>query len=182
MSDNPASGPEDKELEAFISHARWLVELHNKRSEQFGARAVALLGFTGVIVALLASGVDLGQKLQPTFGLWAALLVALVALALSALFALLTITTRKVVAPSAQQAHRDWTSYVSGDRRGHALSDIAESMLNSQQSEQTNPVLSAKAEADSRATMFRRSLWSQFVALVAVVLLIVQTYLQLERG
>jgi hypothetical protein len=50
------ASPNHDESAAFAAHARWLIEQHNKRSEAFTTRSVALLGFQGVILALLLQG------------------------------------------------------------------------------------------------------------------------------
>ena len=47
---NPAASGE---TDAFTTQARWLLEWHNKRNNGFSTRSVAILGFTGVILALL---------------------------------------------------------------------------------------------------------------------------------
>ena len=60
MSTPPSSAAAGKdEIDAFKDQARWLLEWHNKRNDGFATRAVALLGFAGVIVALLPRGLDL---------------------------------------------------------------------------------------------------------------------------
>lgn len=178
MSEDQADAARERDLEAFIAHARWLVDYHNKRSDQLGTRAVALLGFSGVIIVLLTRGVDLAVQLEPNFGLWAALGVTLAALVATAVLALLTITTREVVAPSVVQTRDRWARYVSGARRGTALADIAETYLNSTDLEGASPLSSAKSEADDRAARFRWALRALLVALLGVVALIVQAYLQ----
>lgn len=52
INSNQTSAPADDSL-VFTEQARWLLEWHNSRSESFASRAVAILGFDGVIMALI---------------------------------------------------------------------------------------------------------------------------------
>lgn len=42
---------------AFTEQAKWLIERHLRRSEGLATRAAAILGFTGVTLALLVQGI-----------------------------------------------------------------------------------------------------------------------------
>ena len=53
----------------FMEHARWVMEWHNKRAEGAATRAVAVLGFAGVTMALLVQGASL-DGLEPTGWTW----------------------------------------------------------------------------------------------------------------
>jgi hypothetical protein len=43
-------------VQAFREHARWLHDYHEKRSDRLGQRAATLVGFAGVVAALLPAG------------------------------------------------------------------------------------------------------------------------------
>lgn len=172
----------DKEIEAFIAQARWLLDFHNKRSEGLGTRAVALLGFSGVMLALLSRGIDLAYKLKPNALLWVALVTTVVALVSTAVFALKTLSTREVSAPKVAQARTRWEEYVDGTRRGMVLADIAETYLNSTKPDGESPISLALQEANERAACLNKAVTSIVVAFVGVAVLVVATFAQLGGG
>ena len=73
------ASPDHDESAAFTEQARWLIEQHNNRSEAFTTRAVALLGFEGVILALLLQGAGL-DGMTASGWTWTWLLLTIAAL------------------------------------------------------------------------------------------------------
>lgn len=89
------------EIDAFNEQARWLLEWHNKRTDGFSTRSVALLGFTGVILALLPRGLDLDGRIDATLGIRIALIATAALLLCTAAFCLLVLAP-----PPHQRAQR----------------------------------------------------------------------------
>lgn len=58
-------------FEAFLDQARWLLEQQQRRGEAFQQTAVALVGFDGVLLALLVSGGALTSTTRYTAAWWA---------------------------------------------------------------------------------------------------------------
>lgn len=158
----------------YIEHAKWLLEWHNKRSEAITTRAVALLGFIGVMFSLLLQGVSL-DGLEPTgwtwtwFGLTAALLLGAACLALSC------VTTTAVEMPSVEEFRKQWGGHMQRPKEGTGVPDIAEGLLNAKNPTGPAPVVEARNEADTRVKWFKKAL---FTLLGSFAFLIVLTVLQ----
>lgn len=164
------------EAEAFVGHARWLIEYHNKRADTFSTRAVALLGFTGVILALFSrtrlpgdSALDI-----PVF----VLIVATVGLLLlTAYFCLRTLLVTNSSAPGADDLKDMWTRWASNTRRGKAHGDIAETYIKAKKPDIVNPVEDAIQEADHRSDYFKNAVAAMLAALfvLAILLLVISS-------
>lgn len=161
----------DNDSADFIEHARWLLEWHNARSEALTTRAVALLGFVGVILALLLQGSGLkGIEASP---LTSILFVASVfVLLLCAFFALRTISPEPTAMPKVSQLRESWATYTAKPYPGTTAQQIAESLLNGQKLTEDSALSSALEHADSRAKWFSYSTKSMLVALLLLSLLL----------
>ncbi len=152
---HPAAPPparlDPAEAQAFSEHARWLHDYHEKRSDRLGQRAATLLGFAGVVAALLPAGFTLGKD-DIDFTLWVrTVVVALVLLVLSAGCSLKTIAVRKATVQDVEQLRRQWHKYATGSGRGLVHAQIAHSYLGGE----SDPISDASDEADERATWCR---------------------------
>jgi hypothetical protein len=165
----------------FIDAARWLLEWHNRRSEAFTTRAVALLGFVGVVLALILQGADLKDVDGTAWTRWF-LLLAVVALLVAALFALLTISSKPVAVPSVAQLRHWWGRHVQEPVKGSSGPLIAESLLNSSKITEVSAVSAAMEEADKRADRFQIAIWAMLVALVMLSALTLNILQHLWKG
>lgn len=157
--------PSENDSEVFIAQARWLLEWHDRRSEAFITRAVALLGFDGVVLTLLIQGAAL-HGIKASAWTWGFLTISLLALLGSALFALLAIAPQEVAVPHVQQLRSWWGEHAGEPYPGSTAPRIAESLLNSAQISGDSAVSTIKGAADNRATRFKASLWFMFCAFV----------------
>ena len=172
------TAPDFDEAEAFVDHARWLIEYHNKRADTFSTRAVALLGFAGVILALFGRTNLPGDSALhiPIF----ILIVATVGLLLlTAHFCLRTLLVTRSSAPGAADLRGMWSTWANGKRRGTAHGDIAETYLKAKTPNIVNPVEDAIQEADRRSEQFKNAVAAMLAALacLSVILLLIASQL-----
>lgn len=171
----------DNDSADFIEQARWLLGWHNARSEAFTTRAVALLGFVGVILALLLQGSGL-KGIDPSRWTWTFLVTSVLALLFSAFFALRTISPKVTAMPKVSQLRDWWVAHSAEPHPGTAAPQIAESLLNGKRIDEESAVSAALEHADSCAKSFTRSIRSMLVALVLLSLLLVNILLNAWRG
>jgi len=169
----PAGGaaPNFDEAKAFVDHARWLIEYHNKRSDAFGTRAVALLGFSGVTLALLSRG-SLPGGVEPDACLFVLVVATVALLLLTAYFCLRTIVVTRSSAPSSDDLKEMWSKWASAERRGSAHGDIAETYLKAKTPDVVNPVEDAVEEAKNRSRWFRNATAAMLAALACLAILL----------
>jgi hypothetical protein len=165
------TGPDNDESAEFIEHARWLLEWHNKRGEAFTTRAVALLGFNGVILALLLQGAGL-EGIKATVWTWIWLGSSVTALLIAAVFSLLTITPTEMSMPGIPQLRHWWKAHAAEPHAGFAGPQIAESLLYSKDVTGRSPVSDAKDEADKRAKRFKVAITTMLVGFALLALLL----------
>lgn len=166
----PPPRADPAELQAFIDQARWLHGYHEGRSSTQGTRGGVLLGFVGVMVALLPTGFTLAKgRIKFTGWIELNVVVALVLLVAAGVCCLRTIATRKATVQNADQLRAQWHRYATGGLRGLVLAQIAHSYLGG--SADLDPIAFAAREADSRATWFKWALRVAGGAVVALVLL-----------
>ena len=155
----------------FIEQARWLLEWHNKRSEAFTTRAVAVLGFVGVILALLLQGAGL-DDISASGWTWTFLGASLLALVTSGLFAVLTIAPQPIAVPSVAQLRYWWKRHAAGPVKGSSAPQIAESLLNSNDINGVSALSAAKEDADHRGERFKIAVAGMVAAFCSLSLLL----------
>lgn len=116
------------EILQFIEQARWLLDFHDRRSESLTGRAVALLGFVGVILALIV-GLGLPEDVDPTRGMIVMYALAIGFLVATAGFCIAVLSTQEQQMPGAKQLRSNWRLWVTRKRQGRVAKDIAESLL-----------------------------------------------------
>lgn len=164
----------DDEVQAFIDQARWLIEYHSQRGDAVITRSVALLGFTGVMLALVANLI--GRNPASDWFVKLALAGTLVALLLAAVNALLAIKTRHLEAPAIAQLRRNWDGWVHEKRRKAAAFDVAESLLKSSDLTSDSVVESVRNEAESRAQRLNCAAWSMLASVVLLTVSVIDLY------
>jgi hypothetical protein len=166
----PVPRADPVEVQAFIDQARWLHGYHESRSSTLGTRGGVLLGFVGVMVALMPTGFTFAKgRIKFTGWIEFNVVVALVLLVVAGACCLGTIATRKATVQNADQLSRQWHRYATGGPRGLVLAQIAHSYLGG--STDLDPIAAAADEADSRATWFKWSLRAAGAAVIALVAL-----------
>lgn len=165
------TGPDNDESAEFIEHARWLLEWHNKRGEAFTTRAVALLGFNGVILALLLQGAGL-EGVEASKWTWVWLVSSVTALLIAAVLSLLTITPTEMRMPGIPQLRHWWNDHMEEPRAGFTGPRIAESLLYGKSVTARSPISDAKLEADKRAKRFKAAIRVMLVGFALLALLL----------
>jgi len=158
--DGPAVGApryDQAEVQAFIEHGKWLLGLHDKRSETLGQRATTLLGFVSATTALLPAGFTLGRDaIDFSAPVRANVVLVLVLLVAAAGWCLRAIAVRKARVPSGAKLRAQWTRYANSGDRGLVHGQIANAVLGGPEDE--DPIASSDAEAKSRAKALRWAL------------------------
>lgn len=148
-----ATKPDDGSAE-FLEQARWLLEWHNKRSEAITTRATALLGFVGVVLALLLQGSRIGG-IDPQWWTWLLLVASLGGLLTTGVFALRAVLPQEVNMPSVSQLREWWAKQIAEPGRDRTGAQIAESILFGQDTDADSPISDAVMEASGRADDFK---------------------------
>ncbi len=114
---------------AFLGQARWLLEQQQARGARFQETAVAVVGFDGVLLAVLVSGDALSHLPRQGLAWWSAI-VGSTLLVLSSLAGVMSIKPRATNAVGASDTLNAWAElkeYGSWDR---ANQHFAEMLLN----------------------------------------------------
>jgi hypothetical protein len=167
------------ETEAFTAQARWLLEWHNKRSDGFESRAVAILGFSGVILALLPAGLSLSKGLKLTSGIKDALFLTAALLLVTAVCCVIVLAPRRSCAPQIEQLRQQWKQHSGGWARGVARQNIAESLLHGTQARENSPLERSFVEANDRGHWFTLAMYFMLASLTALATVAVQLFWQL---
>lgn len=177
----PAPRYDPAEVQTFTDHGRWLLGLHDKRSENLSQRATTLLGFIAATTALLPAGFTLGKNaIDFTIPIRVNVVLVLVLLVVAAGFCLRTLAVRKASVPSGTRLREQWTRFATGGDRGLVHGQIANSLLGGAADE--DPIASSAEEAKSRATNVRWALRAVGGAVVLMAVLTGQILFQQGRG
>jgi hypothetical protein len=114
---------------AFLDQARWLLEQQQRRGTGFQQTAVALIGFDGVLLAVLVSGDALGHVTRYHVAWWATVIGAAF-LVLSAVAAVMTILPRATNAVGAGDTFGAWKKLKENGSWDRANQHFAEMLLN----------------------------------------------------
>lgn len=162
---------DEDEIEQFQEQARWLIAYHDSRGESLSTRAVALLGFAGVILALmlrpnLPNGVDVDWWLAFTFVMAVGGLIATIACCLQ------TVKSRELQVPGAEQTRRQWRHYVQGSLRGRVAANVTETYLGGKDLNKTSTLDWAAHSANSRARWFQRAVAAMLFSLASLTVVL----------
>jgi len=162
-------------LQAFLEQVRWAIAAHDKRSEVFGQRAAAVLGFDGVIISALIAGFALIKDEVAFAGCFLVNAVAVVALpALSAFVSLWALWPRKVTIPESKQLRDHWAAFRKSESTVRPQAQIVHDFLGGAK----DPVASARDEAASRGNAYKAALLLLIGAVVALAALTGQVIAQ----
>lgn len=165
------------EAQAFTEQARWLHAFHDRRSEVIGQRAANLLGFTGVITALMPAVIGLGKDhVRYTLPIKITAVSELILLVVTAAMCLRVLALRRSSIQNDPQLRVQWDRYNHGGLRGLVQAQIAHSFLGGDP--KFDPVARCKAEADSRAKAYKSAIWLLVAALAASSIFAAQIFLQ----
>lgn len=170
------------EIKAFTEQGRWLLEYHNKRNDGIAERAVAMLGFTGVILALIPTALALPTKIHHTAGLWIALITTVVGLLATAFLCLIALRIRRTATPGATYLRSLLHHHTTGARVGKAHRDIAETLLYAVDLGTSSPIDLASNEATARARTFKWATLTLVLALGGIAALVLQLFTQMGGG
>jgi len=162
------------EANTYYSHARWMLEWHNKRNDAFITRSVSLLGLIGVTLALLANGVNSGSSLYKIDSVRASAGVTTVLLLLAAGFCIRVVASRSAIIPSISELRTGWHEFQYDKTPGAIQIQVAEDLLHGNILVSESPLDSAQDEADARARIFNWATRTTFAALLALASLFVQ--------
>ncbi|GAB3716540.1 hypothetical protein GCM10028815_34700 [Mariniluteicoccus flavus] len=170
----------DEEIEQFIDQARWLIDYHDRRGESLATRAVALLGFSGVMLALILRW-ELPVGVSPSRAVVVALVSTVVLLMGTAGACLRTLWPRDLKAPAIRQLRRNWRAWVTSQRRGSAAKDIAEGFLLAKSLDEACALELTLDAANSRAVSFKWAGVLMLLAMASLGLLLVVIGIQIVR-
>lgn len=156
-----------EEIGLFTEQARWLFEYHDGRSESLCTRAVALIGFVGVILALLLSaGLPGGVKV--TWPIKLLFVVTLSMLLLTSACCLATLMTRELNVPGVEQLRENWHDWIVGSRRGSAAKDVTETFLTAKSLDARSALDWVRHTASARAVWFGRAVVFMALSLLSL--------------
>lgn len=156
------------EADSYYGHARWLLEWHNKRSDAFASRSTALLGFTGVTLALLVNGITSNEQVYQLHGVRASAALAAGMLLATGFLCMLVLRSRSAMAPSIPDLRTNWHEFMHDPSEAQAKVQLAEDILHGVELVTRGPLDAAEAEASSRGRSFRLATWSAFTSLVVL--------------
>ncbi|MGB3763304.1 MAG: hypothetical protein WA966_08775 [Ornithinimicrobium sp.] len=170
----------DDESSEFVQQARWLLEWHDRRGEAITTRATAVLGFVGVVLALLLQAAQ-QEGFQPRWWTWVAIVITLLLLLTAGICAVIVVIPSETQMPSVEQLRRWWSEQIKDPSRDRNAAQIADSILFGQELTQSSPISTASRGATRRASWFKRSAIALLVALMPLALLIVDVLIRFER-
>jgi hypothetical protein len=165
----------------LLDEARWLMAEHLGRAESFMVRATSMLGFIGVILALLLQAAAV-STLKAGWGTWVFLGATLGTMTASALCCLMVITTRFRLVPGDEVISRTWQEFRKHLYTGWPRTQTVHNMLTEAEPAASKPkrwkgpwtpLRAAKHHADRRALWLNFGVWCLGCGLVSAVALIV---------
>jgi len=167
----------DEWAEVFSSQlhfAQWMIDRESSRVDMFHQRASYLLGFDGVILAILP--VVLAPIASTNGGTvrdasWALALLAAVSFVLAVLAAVQTMNIRPVREVPLLAIQRRWVTWSTNLHMPDAaqvLADQANSLYGSESTTKDSALLAIRAEADVRARQLRIAFWSSAIGVTAL--------------
>jgi hypothetical protein len=179
--------PMDSWSEIFsiqLENAKWLLDRESARIDGFHQRASYLLGFAGVILAILPMTLDPIGKIaneQARWCAWVLVSLSAVLLAVGALFSLLTLTVRKALNLGIKQLQQnwvEWTRELDNPNAAQVLADLTNAVMGRTSNAQDSALLAVRSEGDVRAIRLRISMWCStcgVIALAGMFLVLVAT-------
>jgi hypothetical protein len=161
---------ESDALAVHAENARWLIERETNRIESFHQRAATLLGFTGVILAILPSSLDPIQKVSnQTLKLadWAIALSSATTLAIGAASSLLVILVKKTGDLDYEALVTKWIETSSSPLRpGQVQADYVNAYFGRKLTISDSTLLSLGSQGHSKAQALRLAMWSSTAGIV----------------
>lgn len=168
--------PETALCGAFAVHAenaRWLIDRQSSAIESLHQRAATLLGFSGVILAILPSvlgtiGSTSGHRL--VLACWATCAVSAIALAFGAACSLTVILTRLQLDVGTAGIVNRWVNATSKSPIEMKSVQVQADYVNAYFGRSTDPCQSAlmalRDQSQTKAQWLRRSMWSSAVGII----------------
>ncbi|MCG2797816.1 MAG: hypothetical protein L6367_04660 [Cellulomonas sp.] len=179
---------------AFLAQARWLLEQQHRRAATFQQTAVALVGFDGVLLALLISDGTIGASMRWSMSWWFGL-VAAVMFAVSSIFGVLAIVPFNNYSVTSRQTREAWDKYLTeggwdtstyhfthmllapnppeqGHDRLPARFGRAWRALLGRKNPPTQPIVSSERLATRRGKLTAWSAWSILIGIFALAALL----------
>ncbi|MFC4056084.1 hypothetical protein ACFOY4_40900 [Actinomadura syzygii] len=181
--------PQEQEVAVFLAEARRLLDYHWRRADAFERKALGVLAFTGVIVALLTPSLktvlDLhGHYRTTALALGAAAITMLAGSAVSSAGALWARSSKSV---NVREVRELWREYLHRAEHGGGGTDaweaaglqrnLVEKLLHGA-TEETSPIQSLCDDADVRGRWFLRGVWLNLTALLLILGVVVTTTLE----
>lgn len=140
-------------------------------------RATGLLGFVGVILALLLQGATAGAR--PGVLVFAFLGLTVIGLGVSGVHCLMALRPRTVGMPEPGTFRDWWVQYAAHPQESTSpRPKIAESLIRAGGDPGESPLLSASKEASDRARCFDVAAWALVISLAPLVALVVTVLAQ----
>lgn len=163
----------------FLVHARWMSDYHRARSRDVQSRAVALLGFTGVLTGLLPVVFKAVSDLpgQPPSATRPALCVAAALLFASAFCSLQAVRVRKGPSTKIDDVRDLWRDALGGKLKHHPETAFTEWFLHGHEAA-PSPLQGESDEAERRAKWLARAAYALGFAVLVVLSLTVLLVLE----
>lgn len=173
---SPPTNLKTEEIEAQIAHAVWLLGWHNKRSDSFDARSVAVLGFSGVILALIGqSFASAPANVDYSIGIKVTLAISTGLLVVTSILCIIELSAQKTGIVDITQLRVRWHDWKSNPAtRGKVHAYLAEGLLHGNQLHVPCPLDEAKSEANRRAKWLTLATWTLSGSMLSLAILIVQ--------
>jgi len=162
---------------AQVENAKWLVDRESTRIDGFHQRSSYLLGFAGVILAILPTTLDPIESIEIghlKLAAWCLVTAAALTLSIGALFALLTIAVRKsleVPVKGMQRTYVEWSQQLNDPDSAQVLADMTNALMGRESTAEASAVLAIRAEGDVRALRLRISVWLTTAGILALGML-----------
>jgi hypothetical protein len=160
-----------RDTQSFLDQAKWLMEYHTKRSDGAQQRAIGVIAFSGVLLALLPRGFD--PNTHPGGWIIRMYVVCAVIILITVFIAISALIPRKTEAPGVSQLREMWHEHLrpAGERSRDRHNDITETLLLGTFLTDKSPVDHAKVEADTRTERLKYAYYTLALALIAVAAL-----------
>lgn len=158
---------------AFLEQARWLFDRQWQRADAFERKAIALLGFDGVLVGLLVTAAAQLRPSERTGAVEAFACLAAATALVCALFCVQVLRPRVYEGVGVKQLREDWVGAlereigaVENDRPWVERSFAEQFLHGSPDAPGEGPLASVQSDASERGQWLERATWAMLVSVL----------------
>ncbi|MFI5034997.1 MAG: hypothetical protein ACHQFZ_02190 [Acidimicrobiales bacterium] len=164
----------------YLENARWLVEEARGRTDGLHQRASYILGFSGVVLAILPTFFNTVLSTRGWFirdVCWILLVVVVILLSCGAVFAARVMFVHEVLEVPATELQSRWVEWTNKTDKepfaAQALADYANALFGREANDQASPLLAIMADGDRRAHRLRASMWITVSGIATLALMLI---------